>query len=200
MKRKWCLVLIALVASGIVRAQDVSSGAMPTGKFVSFVVDGGDTIPSYQLPTLYVFAPLKFKNKRQAREYDKLVRNVKIVLPIANEVYQMVIETYEYLQTLPDEKAKDKHIKAVEKSIKKQYTPRMKKLTLSQGKLLIKLVDRQCNQPSYELVKAFLGPLRAGVYQIFAGLFGASLKREYDPEGEDRLIERAVLMVQSGQA
>ncbi len=159
----------------------------------------GDTIPFVRLPTVYVFKPLVFKNKRQMRQYAKLVRDVKKVLPIANEVNRAIIETYEYLQTLPDEKTRQQHLKAVEKSIKEQYTPRMKKLTFSQGKLLIKLVDRQTNSTGYELVKAFLGPFRAGFYQAFAALFGASLKKEYDPTGKDALTERVVLMVQNRQ-
>ena len=74
----------------------------------------------------------------------------------------------------------------------------MKKLTFAQGKLLIKLVDRQCNSSSYELVKAFMGPFKAGFYQTFASIFGASLKKEYDPEGEDKLTERVVILVASG--
>ena len=142
---------------------------------------------------------IQFKNKRQERRYNKLVRDVKKVLPIANEVQRAIIETYEYLMTLPDEKARQRHLKAVEKSIKEQYTPRMKKLTFAQGKLLIKLVDRQTNSTGYELVKAFLGPFRAGFYQAFAALFGASLKKEYDPEGEDAMTERVVRMVENGQ-
>lgn len=159
----------------------------------------GDTIPYIKLPTVYVFKPLKFKNRRQMNQYYKLVRDVKKVLPIANEVNRAIIETYEYLQTLPDEKARQKHLKAVEKSVKEQYTPRMKKLTFAQGKLLIKLVDRQTNSTGYELVKAFLGPFRAGFYQAFAALFGASLKKQYDPTGDDALTERIVLLVESGQ-
>ena len=87
----------------------------------------------------------------------------------------------------------------MEKGLKEQYTPRMKKLSFSQGKLLIKLVDRQTHSTSYELVKAFMGPFKAGFYQAFAALFGASLKKEYDPEGEDKLTERVVLMVENGQ-
>ena len=75
----------------------------------------------------------------------------------------------------------------------------MKKLSFSQGKLLIKLVDRQTHSTSYELVKAFMGPFKAGFYQAFAALFGASLKKEYDPEGEDKLTERVVLLVENGQ-
>ena len=87
----------------------------------------------------------------------------------------------------------------MEKGLKEQYTPRMKKLSFTQGKLLIKLIDRQSNSTSYELVKAFMGPFKAGFYQTFAALFGASLKKEYDPEGEDKLTERVVLLVENGQ-
>ena len=159
----------------------------------------GDTIPSIQLPTVYIFKPLKFKNEKERQEYYRLVRNVKKVYPISREINQAIIETYEYLQTLPNEKARQKHIKRVEKGLKDQYTPRMKKLSFAQGKLLIKLVDRQSNQTSYELVKAFMGPFKAGFYQTFAALFGASLKKEYDPQGEDKLTERVVLMVENGQ-
>ena len=96
-------------------------------------------------------------------------------------------------------KPDQKHIKRVEKGLKEQYTPRMKKLSFAQGKLLIKLIDRQSNSTSYELVKAFMGPFKAGFYQTFAALFGASLKKEYDPQGEDKLTERVVLMVENGQ-
>ena len=90
-------------------------------------------------------------------------------------------------------------MKAVEKSIKEQYTPEMKKLTYSQGKLLIKLVDRECNQNSYEIVKAFFGPTKAAFYQVFAWTFRASLKKEYNPEEDDKLIERVVQQVETGQ-
>ena len=77
--------------------------------------------------------------------------------------------------------------------------PLNEKLSFAQGKLLIKLIDRQSNSTSYELVKAFMGPFKAGFYQTFAALFGASLKKEYDPEGEDKLTERVVLLVENGQ-
>lgn len=159
----------------------------------------GDTIPHVQLRDVYIFKPMVFKNEKERKEYDKLVRNVKKTLPLSKDVYNIVIETYEYIQTLPDGKARKKHIKKVEKGIKEQYTPQMKKLTFSQGKLLIKLIDRQCNQSSYELVKAFMGPFKAGFYQTFARLFGASLKKQYDPTGEDKMIERIVILAENGQ-
>ncbi|WP_308756368.1 DUF4294 domain-containing protein [uncultured Bacteroides sp.] len=159
----------------------------------------GDTIPYVKLPTVYIFKPLKFKNKREMAKYYKLIRDVKKVLPISKEINHAIIETYEYLQTLPTEKERKKHLKAVEKGLKEQYTPRMKKLSFAQGKLLIKLVDRQTNSTSYELVKAFMGPFKAGFYQTFAALFGASLKKQYDPTGNDALTERIILMIESGQ-
>ena len=166
---------------------------------VPMCVYNGDTIPAFQIPTIHIFKPLKFRNRKEQMEYYKLVRNVKKVYPIAREINRTIIETYEYLQTLPNEKARQRHIKRVEKGLKEQYTPRMKKLSFAQGKLLIKLIDRQSHQSSYELVKAFMGPFKAGFYQTFAALFGASLKKQYDPEGEDKLTERVILLVESGQ-
>ena len=166
---------------------------------VKVCVYEGDTIPYITLRTVYVYPKIRFKNKKQERYYNKLVRDVKKTLPIAKEIRGKVIETYEYLETLPNEEAKEKHIKAVEKGLKEQYTPRMKKLTFSQGKLLIKLINRETDSSSYELVKAFLGPFKAGFYQAFAAIFGACLKKEYHPEGEDAEIERIVLLVESGQ-
>ena len=171
---------------------------VPTVK-VGKVLDNGDSIQYMEMNNVYVYPNLTFKNSKQAAAYNRLVKNVKTVLPIAKEVNQIIVETYEYLETLPDKKSKDEHMKRVEKSIFKEYKPRMKKLTYSQGKLLIKLVYRECDSRSYDIIKAFLGPIRAGFYQVFASLFGASLKKDYDAEGTDRLTERVVLMVEAGQ-
>ena len=190
------MLSIALLFSSASQAQEkINLG----GYLVPMCVYNGDTIPAFQIPTIHIFKPLKFRNKKEQMEYYKLVRNVKKVYPIAREINQAIIETYEYLQTLPNEKARQRHIKRVEKGLKEQYTPRMKKLSFAQGKLLIKLVDRQSHQSSYELVKAFMGPFKAGFYQTFAALFGASLKKQYDPEGEDKLTERVIVLVESGQ-
>ena len=163
-------------------------------------IEKGDTIWTYTWePGVWFFEPIKFKNEKQRRDFNKLVYNVKKVLPIAQRVNSIIGETYEILETLPDKKSKQQHIANVERDIKQQYTPEMKKLTYSQGKLLIKLVDRECNQNSYEIVKAFFGPTKATFYQIFAWTFRASLKKEYKPEDDDKLIERVVLLVETGQ-
>ncbi len=158
-----------------------------------------DSIPCVTFNDLYIYPEPTFKNAKQREQYNLLVRNIKTVLPIAKEVNVIIIETYEYLQTLPDDKARAEHLKRVEKSIIKEYSPRMKKLTYSQGKLLIKLVNRECNSSSYALVQAFLGPVKAGFYQAFAWTFGASLKKAYYPDGVDRVTERVVRQIEAGQ-
>ena len=171
---------------------------VPTVK-VSKVLKDGDSLQYMEMSNVYVYPELTFKNKKQQGSYMRLVKNVKTVLPIAKEVRQILIETSEYLETLPNKKAKDEHMKRVEEGIVRDYKPRMKKLTYSQGKLLIKLVDRECNSTAYEAMQAFLGPVRSGMWQAFAWMFGASLKKGYDAEGTDRLTERVVLMVEAGQ-
>lgn len=197
MKKIVFIIFILSLMSVRLQAQEQTTNI--NGFLVPACIYEGDTIASLHIPTIYVFKPLIFKNKKQQQKYNRLVRNVKKTLPIAKEVNRAIIETYEYLQTLPDEKSRQKHLEAVEKGVKQQYTPRLKKLTFSQGKLLIKLINRETDSSSYELVKAFLGPFKAGFYQAFAAIFGASLKKEYDPEDEDALTERIVLLVESGQ-
>ena len=166
---------------------------------VGKVLDQGDSIQYMEMNNVYVYPPVIFKNQRQAAAYMRLVKNVKRTLPIAKEVKQIIVETGEYLETLPDKKSKEAHVKRVEEEIVKEYKPRMKKLTYSQGKLLIKLVDRECNSTAFEAMQAFIGSFRAGIWQAFAWTFGASLKKGYDAEGTDRLTERVILLVEAGQ-
>lgn len=163
------------------------------------VKQGRDSIQYVELNNIWVYPQPEFKNARQRAAYNRLIYNIKRVLPIAKECDRIIIETGEYLELLPNKKAKDQHMKVVEQDIKREYTPRVKKLTYSQGKLLIKLIDRECNNSSYDLIKAFLGPIRAGFYQSFAWIFGASLKKSYDPNGADRITERIVRQVEAGQ-
>jgi len=124
---------------------------VPMVKVGKALVDG-DSIQYMEMNNVYVYPQPTFKDEKQRQQYNRLVYNVKKVLPIAKECHDIIIETYEYLQTLPDKKARDEHLKLVEEDIKRTYTPRMKKLTYSQGKLLIKLVDRECNSTSYGLI------------------------------------------------
>jgi len=170
---------------------------VPTVKVGKVLVDG-DSIQYMELSQVFVYPEPTFKNKRQQQAYNRLVRNVKKVLPIAKQVRQIIIETAEFTETLPESERKA-HLRRVEEAVVKEYKPQMKKLTFSQGKLLIKLVDRECHSTAYDAMQAFIGPVRSGMWQAFAWMFGASLKKGYDPDGVDRLTERVVLMVESGQ-
>ena len=159
----------------------------------------GEMIAHITLPTYYAYAPLIFKNNKQQVYYNRLVRDVKKTIPLAVEIRNIIYETEAHLKTLPDKKAQKRYIDNKEKELKEIYTPKMKRLTLRQGKLLIKLIDRECDQNAYQLIKLFMGSFKAVFYQSFASLFGASLKKTYDPTGEDFLIERVVILVVNGQ-
>jgi hypothetical protein len=163
-----------------------------------FELENGDTIKTLVLRDIYVYPPQAFKNRGEEEKYRKLIRDIKKTLPYAKLIYATLIETYEYMMTLPDDKYRDEHLKQMEKELFAEYKPVLKKMTLSQGKLLIKLIDRECNQSSYELVKAFLGPFRAGFWNFFAGIFGASLKSNWNPEGKDAAAERIIELVEMG--
>ena len=155
MKRFLTFFIFAAFAWVSVMAQDVSDPEfVPMVKVGKTLVDG-DTIQYMEMQNVYVYPEPTFKNKRQQKAYTRLVRNVKKVLPIAKEVRQMLIETAEFLETLP-ENERDAHLKRVESSIVAEYKPKMKNLTFAPGKLLIKLVDRECNSTAYEAIQAFL--------------------------------------------
>ena len=201
MKNRTAILLLlswaGLLASPAQTADDPT--LLPSVKVGRVLADDGDSIQYVEWSTVYVYPEPTFKSKRQQQAYNKLVRNVKKVLPLAKQARQMLIETAEYIETIPTKKERDEHLKRVEAAIVKEYKPKMKKLTFSQGKLLIKLIDRECNATAYETIQAFIGPFRSGIWQAFAFMFGASLKKGYDAEGVDRLTERVVLMVEAGQ-
>ena len=153
----------------------------PTVKVGKVLVDG-DSIQYMEMSNVYVYPEPTFESKRQQQAYMRLVKNVKKVLPMAKEARQLLIETAEYIETLPTQKERDEHLKRVEASIVAEYKPKMKKLTFSQGKLLIKLIDRECHSTAYEAMQAFIGPVRSGMWQAFAWMFGASLKKAMMPK------------------
>jgi len=181
--------------------EDVSivSGRMPPMVSVGHVKQNGEEMLYMRMHDVFVFSPKQFSSAKKKRQYNKLVNDVKKTLPIAKDANKILIETAEYLQTLPNKKARDQHVKKVEKEIFTTYKPRMKKLTYRQGKLLVKLIYRECNQSSYDVIRAFMGPIRAGFWQAFAWTFGASLRKKYDAVGDDAETERVVLLVEAGQ-
>ena len=144
------------------------------------------------------YSPIRHRTAHEVVQYNRLIRDVKRTLPFAKEVAQIIIETYEYMETLPDHQSKQKHLEKMEKHLKEVYTPKMKKLTRNQGQLLMKLIDRETNSSSYHIVESFMGSFKAFTYNMFAGLFGNSLKKRYNPYDEDKMVERVAVLVEQG--
>lgn len=158
----------------------------------------GERLPTIQLRSVSLYRPLYFKNAQERVRFTRLMRDVKKTLPYAKIVSHTLKETYEYMETLPNEKAKMKHLKRMEHELFEQYKPEMKKLTLTQGKLLMKLINRETNSSSYDLLDSFLGSFAAGFWNLFANLFGGDLHTTWDPYGEDAEIEHICVLIEYG--
>lgn len=172
----------------------------PVIGYTHFVDEYGDTVRMTYLRDVYVFPPLKFKNKKEEQFYWRTVRDVRKTLPYAKLAFATLCETYEYIQTIPDKKERERHLKTLEHDIFEQYKPVVKKMTKNQGKVLIKLINRETDQTSYGIVKAFLGSFRAGFWQTFGRFFGMNLRAGFHPEKnkEDAIIERIALLIEQG--
>ncbi len=163
------------------------------------VVIGGDTLWVADLDEVYIFPTKKFKNRRERRRYTRLIYNIKKAYPWAKLAGDKLADVEVHLVSLETEKEQKDYMKLVEKELLKDYKKDLRKLTVTQGRILIKLVDRETGDTSYELVKELRGRISAVFWQALARLFGSNLKSEYDPEGEDRLIEEIVVLIENGQ-
>ncbi len=169
------------------------------GKY-HFVDEYGDTVVMYLFKDFYVYSPLKFKNKKQEEFYWRTVRDVRKTLPYAKLAFETLCETYEYILTIPNEKERERHIKTLEKEIFNHYKPVIKNFTKGQGKMLLKLINRETNQTSFNIVKAFLGSFRAGFWQTFGKFFGMNMKVDFNPQknDDDAVIDRVATLIEQG--
>ena len=160
----------------------------------------GDTLAMIVFNPITIYPRERFRNKKEEKQYWKTVRDIKKTLPYAKLISSTLLETYEYIDTYQTQKQKQAYLKKFEKELFNQYKPQMKKLTKNQGKMLIKLINRETNQSSYSIVKAFLGTFRAGFWQTFSKFFGASLKQGYHPakNKQDAMIERICIQIEQG--
>jgi len=163
------------------------------------VIIDGDTIPNVMIEEVVVFPKLVFKSRRQSRRYRKLVRDVRKAYPYAKYAKRTLDEMESEYDLLKNEKEKKKYIKLVEKKLMDQFGTELKKLTITQGRILLKLIDRETGDTSYELLKELRGSISAVFWQTIARLFGSDLKSQYDPKGDDFLIERVVRLIETGQ-
>lgn len=163
-------------------------------------VENGDTIILANLDDISVkeFIKPTFESKKEERRYTKLIRDLKIVYPYAKMAKSKFAEMNEHFKELSTEKEKKAYTKKVEKEIREGFEGKLKNLTVTQGRLLIKLIDRETGKTSYELVKELRGGLSAFFWQALAKLFGNNLKEEYDPLDKDKAIEEIMLAIEAG--
>lgn len=201
MKRaiKFGLILFVCILPSIAKAQTIYRYQGDRNLFEIIVTPNQDTLYQTSLAPVYCFPPLKFKNKAQEKFYWKTVRDVKKTWPYARIVSNTLNKANEDLKKLPSESDRKKYLKNLEIEVKERYEPDLRKMTFSQGKMLIRLIDRETNMTSYDLIKMYRGSLSAFFWQGLAKIFGADLKQEYDGGDKDKIVERVIILVQAGQ-
>lgn len=204
-----CVLIAGFFAAPIAARAQTSVSDMPDDPkvavkayegFQRFVDQYGDTCRMTYIREIVVYPPLKFKNKKEEEFYWRTVRDVRKTLPYAKLCFSTLCETYEYVQTIPDKKKREAHLKRLEKDIFERYKPVVKTMTKGQGKVLLKLINRETDQSSYHIVKAFLGSFRAGFWQTFGRFFGMNLKLDFKPDKnrEDAIIDRVATLIEQG--
>lgn len=202
---KWLISIILLICVSAVygeeRTSDLPSVRNKVYKgYYYFSTEESDSTLMLVLNTITCFPDEVFKNKKQEEFYWRTVRDVKKALPYAKLIAATLIETYEYIETLPTKKEREDHLKRMEKEVFNQYKPELKRFSRRQARVLVKLIYRETNQSSYGIIKAFLGGFRATFWQAFGKLFGVSLKADWKPETDenDALLDRICTRIEQG--
>lgn len=159
----------------------------------------GDTLPLVLLNTVYIYTEYVFKTPRQYEQWTRTKHNVKKVYPYAILAAAKLKEYDKALEKMQDEDLKKAFLKVCEKDLRKEFEDELKDLTVTQGKVLMKLIDRESGKTTYEVVKQLRGSFQAAMWQTLARLFGNNMKTEYDAQVEDIMIERAIKLVENGQ-
>ena len=192
MKRLLHIFLVLAVSTQVFAAQQYMDSCM-------IRIEDGDTVYLAWLHEIWVYPPLKFKNKRQEKFYWRTVRDVKKCLPYAKRINQDMAYADEELAKFPDKKSRKKWWRKFERQLYKKYEKDFRGMYASQGMMLMKLIDRETDRTSYELIKQYKGKATANFWQFVAKLFKNDLKEEYDATDKDRITERVINLVEAGQ-
>lgn len=162
------------------------------------IIEGHDTIPIIELEEVRIYQRSDFEYLNYKRRDRRLVRNVKKAYPYAKIAGRKLKELDEELAKLKTEAEQEAYVKKAEKEIMSEFEKEVKKLTITQGIILVKLIDRETGHTSYEVIKDLKGGFTAFFWQGIARIFGNNLKAEYDPGGDDAMIEDIVLGIEGG--
>jgi hypothetical protein len=194
------LLFIAAEASGQKDSIKAKNDTLP-GKFylIQEVERDGVKLPEIEIKEVTVHARPSRAQRSEYRQYEKLVFNIKKVYPYALIVRVKLADVSEELKNIPDERERKKYLRSVEKDVFAEYQDDIENMTISQGRLLIKLIDRETQNTSYTLIRDYRGKFSAAFWQSVARIFGTNLKEEYDPYGEDALIEAIINEIDAGR-
>lgn len=191
MKKLVFIIIILLISSSSFSQNKIN-------RIVYSTVIDGDTLLIIPLDEVEIKAKRSRKNKRHIRRTNRLIRYVKKVYPYAKIAGRKLQEYDSLLSTIDNKSQRRKIMRRAEKEINEEFGGELKKLTINQGKILLKLIDRETGDHSYNLVKDLRGGFTAFFYQTFARLFTLNLKVRYDPEGVDKKIEEIVQLIEMG--
>ncbi len=191
-----CLLFSMLPFIGIM-SQDTIRYEKDNVVLYGLILDG-DTLLLSSIEEVYIFPERRFRSNWEYRKYRRLIRNVKKAYPYAVLAKKKFDEVTLHFETLHSEKAKRIYVKQVEKELMDEFEDELKGLTITQGRILIKLIDREIGNTSYDILKELKGSFTAFFWQTIARIFGSNLKSEFDPLGEDRLINEIVIMIERG--
>jgi Domain of unknown function (DUF4294) len=159
----------------------------------------GEKLPEIEIKEVTISGERKLFTSFQLWKYERLVYNVKKAYPYSIIVRDKLKDVNAALEKLSDDKERKKYIKDIEKQVFKDYENDMKEMTVTQGMILIRLIDRETQNTSYDLIKEYRGKITAAFWQGIARLFGTNLKEEYDPVGDDFLIEMIIGEIEAGR-
>jgi hypothetical protein len=166
-----------------------------TRQLVPLMIIDDDTLLHIDLPTIDVYPQRKFKSRSEEQQYWRMVMRVKKVLPYAREAAAL-LRKYE-MEVSPDARGRDRreYVRKAESELMKKYEPTLKKMSINDGRVLIKLIDRETQKVSYDIIYDLKGGVSAFFWQGVARIFGNNLKSRYDPYGEDRVIEQIIYFI-----
>ncbi len=189
------LLLIHSVVFNI-RAQYFES---PRNVSTKAIILDGDTVPIFWLKEVKIFTPVTFKCKNEAIAWTRLVRNVKKVYPYSKLAGIKMKEYNEILRNVNSKRERSRIIRKLEKELFAEFEQDLRGLTISQGKILIKLIDRETRHTTYDIIKEYRGGIMAGFWQVAGSFFGYNLKEPYDPTGKDKDIEHICILIENGK-
>ena len=188
--------IIGVLLGLVLKSQDNAPISIP----VKAIVEGKDTIPVIDLPEVQVWAywGKVSISKKVFEEWTRTKYNVKKVYPYAVLAAALLKEMDNKLAQIPSEKERKKFIKQCEKELRMKFEEDLKNLSVTQGRILMKLIYRETGKTTYQIVKEMRGGFEAAMWQALAYIFGNSMKVSYDPQGEDYMVEKAVQLVERG--